>query len=111
MRTRFFSTLNIAFGVLLYCVHVVLVAIFSYRLGPLAGPDVDAGQMAWIPFFVADFPWSVIFNGITFPSNSLGVFVYAAVVGLPWIIYGIAISWLTRSCISLIGNWYLSRDL
>lgn len=72
------------------------VAVLLYGLWlnpvPIGGPDVDAGQMVWIPFILADLPWSLSFDGFAFPSNGLALAFYAAGMGLPWILYGFCIS-------------------
>lgn len=83
-----------------------MVVMYGMAMGPgtIGGPNVDAGQMVWIPFFLADFPWSMEFDRHTYSSGALALAIYALVVGLPWIAYGSLLSklaaWLNAKTIS-----------
>ena len=81
-------------GVVLYGIRAILVFAYCMKWGAdtIGGPHVDAGQMVWIPFFLADLPWSLIFDQYSFPSGIAALCVYALIVGLPWIGYGILLA-------------------
>ncbi len=88
-------------GLVLYLLRMVLVVGYALIGAPeIGGPNVDAGSMVWIPFFLADLPWSIFFDTFDYQSNTAALIVYAGIVGLPWIVYGYAVirlaDWLAR---------------
>lgn len=85
-RPRVFGLAGLGCGLAIYILRAILV--LTYQAADIGGPNLDAGQMAWMPFFLVDVPWSILFNAIAYSSNSLAIFVYATIVGLPWILYG-----------------------
>ena len=95
-RYRLCSFLGVTVGIALYLVRATAVLVYSQITSDIGGPNVDSGQIAWIPFFAADIPWSLVFDYMTYPSNKTAVAIYSFVVGLPWVFYGIAAIWLIR---------------
>ncbi len=81
-------------GAALYGIRATLVFAHGMKWGPdtIGGPHVDAGQMVWIPFMLADLPWSLIFDQYSFPTGTAALCVYALIVGMPWIGYGILLA-------------------
>lgn len=85
-------------GIALYVTRAILVFAYGMIFGTdtIGGPRLDAGGMVWIPFFVADFPWSFEFERYAFVSGMVALWVYALVVGVPWITYGFVLASLIR---------------
>ena len=88
-------------AIALYSVRAFLILIWAIwcRI-PLGGPEQDASGMVWIPFLVADFPWSIAFEHFTYPTNEIALVIYMFTIGLPWLLYGWVIqrifAWLNR---------------
>ncbi len=85
---------------MIYGFRLALVLVYGLLLNPVAigGPHADSGMLVWLPFFLADLPWSVWFDSFEYPSNFVALAVYAIVVGLPWILYGIVFSRFATWC-------------
>jgi len=87
-------------GFALYFLRALLVAGYATIAVPIGGPAVDASVLQWFPFFLADFPWSLFFDSAKYASSSRALSIYVFIVGIPWIIYGIAIHhgmrWIQR---------------
>ncbi|XZE37139.1 hypothetical protein SH501x_002741 [Pirellulaceae bacterium SH501] len=88
---------HVWFGALLYAVRATLVFLYSLTAVPIGGPGTDAAIMMWIPFFVVDIPWSLLFESVSYSSNETALVVYALFVGIPWIIYGFVLQKLFGS--------------
>ncbi|RCS52620.1 hypothetical protein DTL42_07205 [Bremerella cremea] len=98
-------------GIALYLLRACAVLIYGLLLVqvPIGGPDIDAGQMVWIPFFIADLPWSFwFFDGVQFPSNAIALATYTLIVGLPWIAYGFLLTRLVRWAYRRINQVYFT---
>ena len=95
-RLRLFTFQGLAVGLVLYFVRAMAVLSYSRNASDIGGPQVDAGQMAWIPFFVVDVPWSLMFDNLTYSSDRTAVGAYSFAVGLPWVLYGMGGLWLIK---------------
>lgn len=84
------SQIALGVGSVLYLLRGAAVLVYGLWLMPvpIGGPNIDAGGMVWIPFLIADLPWSLWFPVFSFPSNAIALGTYAVIVGLPWIAYG-----------------------
>ncbi len=92
-RRKFFSLHGLKLGLVLYCVRALLVLTYSLSVADIGGPQVDAGTLAWLPFFVVDLPWSWLFAEVPYPSETVALSLYVIAVGLPWILYGMTFYW------------------
>jgi hypothetical protein len=76
-------------GLAVYGLRAILVYLHSRNVISVGGPgSKDPAIMAWLPFFVVDFPWSAWFDKINFQSDKFALFAYIFFVGIPWICYG-----------------------
>jgi hypothetical protein len=76
-------------GLVLYLLRAFCVAVYSLVSVPIGGPGVDASVLQWIPFFIADLPWSMLFENNVYSTNTRALTVYAFVFGIPWFAYGV----------------------
>ena len=73
-----------------YFIHLVAVHAFASGNAPLTGPDADAGSMAWIAWYLIDFPIGIlaVSLGEEFESNTAAVWTVALIGGIQWLIWG-----------------------
>lgn len=96
------SQIALGIGAVLYLLRGAAVLAYGLWLMPvpIGGPNIDAGGMVWIPFLIADLPWSLWFPAFSFPSNAIALGTYTVIVGLPWIAYGYVLArlvmWIYR---------------
>lgn len=83
------SIRNTWLGLVLYVLRAFFVAVYSVFSVPIGGPGADASVLQWIPFFIADLPWSMLFKNNVYSTNTRALTVYALVVGIPWFAYGV----------------------
>lgn len=91
----FLTRINLLVGTAFWLIRAVCIYAYAWHVGiDLGGPNVDASAMVWIPFIVIDLPWSLLLDAIRFQSNEATLFVYATMIGLPWIFYGALSAWI-----------------
>lgn len=74
---------NFWLGMAVYLLRACLVFGYGAVSAPIGGPNVDESALEWMPFVMADFPWSFLFDNFTYSSNAVALTAYALVVGLP----------------------------
>lgn len=71
-------------------VHTVFVVLFALAIGPVQGPEADAGAMAWIFWIFADFPIGYIaFFAADSAETNIGAITIIAIGGaVQWGFWG-----------------------